>query len=244
MCPTDHHVVERRCKPLQNQHSPMKNPAEHRNSREKHSGLPPEKIPQHTSLISSSSKSPTTVTSSQKVLVNGSTSLASLGLLTPDQQKWLFSDKPPSSPTSSSSISSTADHHHGSSTGHHPHQVGHIYGGGAPHISTFAPAGHHQNTADSSIIHNNSASSHLSTRGGSVFPPGGIKMMSPGLLGKEEILLSATAGPGDSCANGACIGGSVCRHGICVCAPGEVIVGRRCVDSDGQALQVTYYLLL
>lgn len=50
---------------------------------------------------------------------------------------------------------------------------------------------------------------------------------------------TATAKPGQTCMDGeACTGGSICKDAYCVCADDEVIVEDKCVNSDGQALQV------
>lgn len=51
--------------------------------------------------------------------------------------------------------------------------------------------------------------------------------------------LISTAKPGEMCLDGeACTGGSICRDGMCACSDDEVIIGDKCVTSEGEALQV------
>lgn len=54
--------------------------------------------------------------------------------------------------------------------------------------------------------------------------------------------LIVTAKPGQMCLDGeACIGGSICRDGICECADDEMIKDDKCVNSEGEALQVSIF---
>lgn len=58
---------------------------------------------------------------------------------------------------------------------------------------------------------------------------------------KEEktIKKSSTTPPGHLCIKGeACTGGSVCKNGYCTCAGDEMIINDKCVNSNGEALQV------
>jgi hypothetical protein len=53
--------------------------------------------------------------------------------------------------------------------------------------------------------------------------------------------LIATAHPGQMCSAGeACTGGSICRDGICACSDDEIIMDNKCVNSEGEALQVGF----
>jgi hypothetical protein len=51
--------------------------------------------------------------------------------------------------------------------------------------------------------------------------------------------LIAIAKPGQMCDQGqACSGGSICKEGVCACSDDEMIIDNKCVNSEGEALQV------